>query len=81
VLVGRAYGERAATSRQYRGISPSDRKVRVNSNIGVVNGVSAMHVENGGKEQRSTVRCLAVNAKSGDEWRLIARQSTRQPEA
>jgi hypothetical protein len=40
-----------------------------------------VHVENGGKEQRSTVRCLAVHAKSGDEWRLIARQSTRQSEA
>ena len=66
---------------QYRGITPSDRKARVNGNIGVVNGISAMHVENGGKEQRFTMRYLAVYAKSGDEWRLIAWQSTRQPEA
>jgi ketosteroid isomerase-like protein len=61
----------------YRGISPRERKARVHGNIGVVNGVSEMHVERDGKEQRFTVRYLAVYAKAGDSWRMIAWQSTR----
>ena len=65
----------------YRGAAPRDRRVRVHGGVGVVNGVSEMHVENAGKEQRFTVRYLAVYAKSGDRWRMIAWQSTRQPDA
>ena len=65
----------------YRGIAPSERQARVQGGVGVVNGVSEMHVENGGKEQRFTVRYLAVYAKTGEHWRMIAWQSTRQPEA
>ena len=64
----------------YRGIAPRDRKARVHGNLGVVNGVSEMHVENAGKEQRFTVRYLAVYAKAGDTWRMIAWQSTRVPD-
>ena len=65
----------------YRGIAPRDRKARVHGNIGVVNGVSEMHVERDGKEQRFTVRYLAVYAKAGEHWRMIAWQSTRVPDA
>ena len=65
----------------YRGIAPRDRRARVHGRVGVVNGVSEMHVENAGKEQRFTVRYLAVYAKADDRWRMIAWQSTRQPEA
>jgi ketosteroid isomerase-like protein len=65
----------------YRGIAPRERKARVHGNIGVVNGVSEMHVERDGKEQRFTVRYLAVYAKAGDTWRMIAWQSTRVPDA
>jgi ketosteroid isomerase-like protein len=65
----------------YRGIAPRERQARVHGGVGVVNGVSEMHVESGGKEQRFTVRYLAVYAKSGEQWRMIAWQSTRQPEA
>jgi len=61
----------------YRGIAPRDRKVRVHGSVGVVNGVSDMHVERDGKEQRFTVRYLAVYAKAADQWRMIAWQSTR----
>jgi ketosteroid isomerase-like protein len=64
----------------YRGIAPRERRVRVREGVGVVNGVSEMHVENAGKEQRFTVRYLAVYAKSGEAWRLIAWQSTRVPD-
>jgi ketosteroid isomerase-like protein len=49
--------------------------------VGVVTGVSEMHVESGGKDQRFTVRYLAVYTKSGDHWRMIVWQSTRPPEA
>jgi ketosteroid isomerase-like protein len=66
---------------QYRGIVPRDRTVRLHGNTGIVNGISEMQVENGGTEQRFSVRYLAVYLKAGDEWRLIAWQSTRQPEA
>ena len=61
----------------YRGIVPRDRRARVHGNVGIVNGVSEMHVENAGKEQRFTIRYLAVYAKAGDNWRMIAWQSTR----
>ncbi len=65
----------------YRGIAPRERSARVHGGIGVVNGVSEMHVENAGKEQRFTVRYLAVYAKIAERWRMIAWQSTRQPDA
>jgi ketosteroid isomerase-like protein len=65
----------------YRGIAPRDRVVRVRGEVGIVNGISEMHVENAGKEQRFTVRYLAVYAKSGGAWRMIAWQSTRVPDA
>src|SRR5215472_9806162 len=65
----------------YRGIAPRDRRVRVHVDVGIVNGVSEMHVENAGKEQCFTVRYLAVYVKAGDRWRMIAWQSTRQPDA
>jgi ketosteroid isomerase-like protein len=64
----------------YRGIAPRDRHVRVHGNVGVVNGVSEMHVDNAGKEQRFTIRYLAVYAKTGEQWRMLAWQSTRQPD-
>jgi len=74
-------GNLRAGKPHYRGIAPRDRKARVHGNIGVVNGVSEMHVERDAKEQRFTVRYLAVYAKSADAWRMIAWQSTRQPDS
>src|SRR5439155_2130445 len=65
----------------YRDIAPQERSARVHGGIGIVNGVSEMHVDNAGKEQRFTVRYLAVYAKAGERWRMIAWQSTRQPDA
>jgi ketosteroid isomerase-like protein len=62
----------------YRGIAPRDRRVRVVGSVGIVNGVSDMHVERDGKENRFTVRYLAVYGKSGADWRMIAWQSTKQ---
>jgi ketosteroid isomerase-like protein len=74
-------GNLKAGKPHYRGIAPRDRKVRVHGNVGIVNGMSEMHVENAGKEQRFTVRYLAVYTKSGEAWRMIAWQSTRVPDA
>jgi ketosteroid isomerase-like protein len=74
-------GNLKAGKPHYRGIAPRERKVRVHGGVGVVNGVSEMHVENAGKEQRFTVRYLAVYAKAGNAWRMIAWQSTRVPDA
>ena len=62
----------------YRGIAPRDRNVRVTGGVGIVNGVSDMHVERDGKENRFTVRYLAVYAKAGNDWRMVAWQSTKQ---
>jgi ketosteroid isomerase-like protein len=64
----------------YRGIAPRERHARVHGGVGIVNGVSEMHVERDGKEQRFTVRYLAVYQKAGEQWRMIAWQSTRQPD-
>jgi ketosteroid isomerase-like protein len=55
--------------------------VRVHGGVGLVNGVSEMHVERDGKAQRFTVRYLAVYTRTGESWRLIAWQSTRVPDA
>jgi ketosteroid isomerase-like protein len=65
----------------YRGASPRERMVRVRGDVAVVNGVSQMHVENAGKEQRFTIRYLAVYARAGQAWRMMAWQSTRVPDA
>jgi ketosteroid isomerase-like protein len=65
----------------YRGIAPRDRKARVLGDVGLVNGVSEMHVERDGKEQRFTVRYLAVYVKTAGLWRMTAWQSTRVPDA
>ena len=65
----------------YRGIAPRDRRVRIHGGVGIVNGVSEMHVERDGKEQRFTVRYLAVYAKAAGMWRMTAWQSTRVPDA
>ena len=65
----------------YRGIAPRERRARVNGDVGIVTGVSEMHVERDGKEQRFTVRYLAVYVKSGGNWRMTAWQSTRVPDA
>jgi len=73
-------GNLKAGKPHYRGIAPRDRVVRVHGGVGVVNGVSEMHVENAGKEQRFTIRYLAVYAKAGSAWRMIAWQSTRVPD-
>jgi len=65
----------------YRGASPRDRKVRMRGDVGIVNGVSEMHVETAGKEQHFTVRYLAVYAKIADRWQMTAWQSTKVPDA
>jgi len=74
-------GNLRAGKPNYRGIAPRERRARVHGGVGVVNGVSEMHVENGGKEQRFTVRYTAVYAKTAADWRLIAWQSTKVPDA
>jgi ketosteroid isomerase-like protein len=71
-------GNLKAGKPHYRGIAPRDRRARVHGSIGIVNGVSDMHVERDGKENRFTVRYLAVYAKAGADWRMIAWQSTKQ---
>ena len=65
----------------YRGIAPRERHARVVGDVGVVNGISEMHVERDGKEQRFTVRYLAVYVKTAAQWRMISWQSTKVPEA
>ena len=65
----------------YRGIAPRDRKVRVRGDVGIVNGVSDMQVENAGKEQRFTIRYLAVYALGAGGWQMTAWQSTKVPDA
>ena len=74
-------GNLKAGKPHYRGIAPRERRARVRGDVGLVNGISEMHVERDGKEQRFTVRYLAVYAKAGDSWRMIAWQSTKTPEA
>ena len=55
--------------------------MRVTGDVGIVTGVSEMHVERDGKEQRFTVRYLAVYGKAGGGGGMVAWQSTRVPDA
>jgi len=65
----------------YRGIAPRERTVRVTGDVGIVTGVSDMHVERDGKDNRFTVRYLAVYTKTGPDWKMTAWQSTRVPDS
>jgi ketosteroid isomerase-like protein len=64
----------------YRGIAPRDRQVRLLGDTAIITGVSNMHVERDGTEQRFTIRYLAVYRREGDRWRMAAWQSTKLPE-
>src|SRR5437016_12634756 len=57
-------GNLKAGKPHYRGIAPRERTAKVHGDVGIVNGISEMHVENAGKEQRFTIRYLAVCGKS-----------------
>ena len=70
-------GNLQAGKPNYRGASPRERKARMRGDVGIVNGISDMHVENAGKEQRFTIRYLAVYAKIADRWQMTAWQSTK----
>jgi len=62
----------------YRGAAPRERKVRMKGgDVAIVNGISDMHVENAGKENRFTIRYLAVYAKNAGRWQMTAWQSTK----
>jgi len=74
-------GNLQAGKPNYRGASPRERKVRMKGDVGIVNGVSDMHVENAGKEQRFTIRYLAVYARGAGGWQMTAWQSTKVPDA
>ncbi len=74
-------GNLRAGKPHYRGIAPRDRTARVHGDIGLVTGVSEMHVERDGNDNRFTVRYLAVYKNSGGRWRMVAWQSTRVPDA
>ena len=74
-------GNLQAGKPHYRGAAPRERTVRVRGDVALVNGVSDMHVENAGKEQRFTIRYLAVYAKSDGRWQMTAWQSTKVPDA
>jgi len=66
---------------RYRNVGARERKVRLHGDIGLINGIADIHVENDGKENRFTVRYLAVYKKTEDAWRMLAWQSTRLPDA
>ena len=78
---GEHVGNLKAGKPHYRGIAPRERTAKVHGDVGIVNGISEMHVENAGKEQRFTIRYLAVYVKSAVGWRMIAWQSTKVPDA
>ena len=78
---GEHVGNLKAGKPYYRGASPRERKVRLRGDVAIVNGISDMHVENAGKENRFTIRYLAVYANIADRWQMTAWQSTKVPDA
>jgi hypothetical protein len=57
----------------YRGIAPRDRKARVHGDVGIVNGVSEMHVENAGP--RRGVCCARPACPTASRSRTAASPS------
>lgn len=65
---------------RYLSISPQDIQVRVDGDVGVVTGITAVRVHVGGQDRAASLRITEVHRKTVDGWQLVAYQSTRIPE-
>ena len=64
----------------YLHIEPSATDIRVYDDTAVVTGLSAVKVKVGEASHNMNLRYLCVYVQDGDDWRMVAYQSTRQPE-
>lgn len=64
---------------RYRAIQDREAKVRIYGEVGVVNGLVDAQVTIGGQDNTFAIRYVAVYAREGGDWRLVAWQSTRLP--
>ena len=66
---------------RYKRVAPTERVVRLLSpEAAVVVGRSNMEVEAQGRPRSFTIRYLAVYARTGKDWQLVAWQSTLLPD-
>ena len=66
---------------RYKRVAPTERLVRVlGPAAAVVVGRSNMEVEAQGRPRSFTIRYLAVYARTGKDWQLVAWQSTLLPD-
>lgn len=61
----------------YREIAPSDMKIRVYEGTGIVTMKSMVKMNYQGKPLDMSMNILLVWVKSDKDWKLVARQSTR----
>jgi ketosteroid isomerase-like protein len=66
---------------RYKRIAPTERVVRfLSSEAAVVVGRSNMEVESQGQPRSFAIRYLAVYGRTGNDWQLVAWQSTLLPD-
>jgi ketosteroid isomerase-like protein len=66
---------------RYRAITDRETAVRTYGDVALVGGLVDVQVTVGGQDAAPTLRYLAVYARQGGAWRLVAWQSTRVPPA
>lgn len=66
---------------RYVDAAARERRVRVIGEVGLINGICAIHVNNDGRDTRFSVRYLAAYRRTEGGWRMVAWQSTRMPDA
>lgn len=65
---------------KYESIEPSEVKIRVFGDIGVLNGRAAFRVRNGEQRQAFNLVFTEVYQRRDGRWLLVSWQSTRLPE-
>jgi ketosteroid isomerase-like protein len=64
----------------YTGVEPSDVKAQDLGSAVVLTGSARMHVMSNGKPNSFGVRFTDVYVNNGEQWQMVAWQSTRLPE-
>lgn len=64
----------------YTSVVPSDVKAQDCGDAVVLTGVARISVNSGGKPNSFSVRFTDVYVNKGDQWQMVAWQSTRLPE-